>query len=174
RASGRQIRPRDTLIVGVVAVVFTSVGYSSGDLMPDIFAGIGVAAAANLLYLWKWQPRPERAFWIGLLGYATLVHSTNLALTVVLVVASFAHSQWSKVRIGLPQLLSVTACVVMGVLVQALFSRTVESATGAAPVRAPFVAMRLIADGPGYAYLNEHCSTEPYLYCRVLRQHHPY
>jgi hypothetical protein len=64
--------------------------------------------------------------------------------------------------------------VVIGVLGQAFFSRTVESATGAAPVRPPFVAMRLIADGPGYAYLKEHCSTEAYLYCRVLRQDHPY
>jgi hypothetical protein len=28
--------------------------------------------------------------------------------------------------------------------------------------------MRLIADGPGYVYLREHCGAEPYFYCRTL------
>ena len=42
--------------------------------------------------------------------------------------------------------------------------------TGASPVRPPSIPMRLIADGPGYAYLMDHCDIERLIYCRVLSQ----
>jgi hypothetical protein len=50
---------------------------------------------------------------------------------------------------------------------QAMFNMAVARATGEAPVRPPFVAARIIHDGPGYRYLKEHCPQPDLIFCRA-------
>jgi hypothetical protein len=173
RASDRRIRTRHALLIGTVAALATPLGYTSNNLMPGIFTGLGLLAEANLLFLWNWQSRAEKAFWIVVLAYALLVHSTNILLGVALLILSIGYAAWRRLGVKLAPLASVGVCIMVGLLGQFAFAEAVKVSTGAAPVRPPFVAMRLIADGPGYAYLQEHCSTERYLYCRVLQQRNP-
>jgi hypothetical protein len=49
-----------------------------------------------------------------------------------------------------------------------VFSWGVSHATGAAPLRPPFLAARIIDDGPGYEYLREHCPEARLIFCRTL------
>jgi hypothetical protein len=173
RATSGTVRASHLLLIGLITAAATSAGYDSTRVMPDIFTGIGFLAEANLLFLWTWQARAERSFWVCMLAYAQLVHSANIMLFGALLAVSLGYAYWRRAPLGIPQISSVVGCVAIGLLGQAGFSQTVKATTGAPPVRPPFIAMRLIADGPGYVYLEEHCSTEKYLYCRVLSQRNP-
>jgi hypothetical protein len=102
------------------------------------------------------------------LAYSLLVHTTNLMLCLAIVLLWAIYGLLRKPRLNFRPLLGVGACLAIGFLGQFAFGLCVKAATGHAPVRPPFIAMRLIADGPGYTYLREHCSTERYIYCRVL------
>ena len=174
RAQGREVPPTTVLIIGLIAALGTPLGFVAGSLMPEIFTGMGVLALANLLFLWGWQSRPEKVFWIAILAYSMLVHSTNIMLAFALLAVSLAYMLWRKLPINLAQLASIGGCIAGGLLGQTAYSMAVKSVTGEPPVRAPFIAMRLIADGPGYDYLKENCLKERYVYCRVLGQEHPH
>jgi hypothetical protein len=173
RAMGAQLRASHIAMIGAIAVLATPLGYVSAHLLPDIFAGIGLLALANLLFLWSWQSRPERIFWIAMLAYAQLVHSTNMLLATALLIGAIPYDLLRKTRVNLAPLAAVAGCIAAGALGQFLFVQAVKEGTGAPPVRPPFLAMRVIADGPGHAYLREHCPTEKSFYCNVVRQQHP-
>ena len=170
RAQGTAIPQGRVLLIGLIAPLATSLGFFSAYLMPDIFTGLGVLAVANLLFFWNFQSRVEKTFWISLLAYAMLVHSTNLVLSAGLIPVSIAYALWQRIPISGAQLASIGCCIAGGLLGQAAYSMAVKAGTGESPVRIPFIAMRLIADGPGYDYLKAHCATERYVYCRVLDQ----
>jgi len=174
RAQGRAISLGAALAIGAAIALLTSASFSISYLMPSVFTGLGLMAVSNLLFLWRWQLRPEKWFWCAVLGYSVLVHSTNLLLFTALVIVALIAGILGSIRFAAVQVISVLMCLTVGILGQAAFSHAVKVSTGAPPVRPPFVATRLIADGPGYAYLRRHCTSEPYIYCRVLRQTHPY
>jgi hypothetical protein len=102
------------------------------------------------------------------LAYSVLAHSTNLMLCVALLVVCAAWRAWRKDSVNPQALIGVAACVLVGFLGQLAFNQAVKATTGHPPVRPPFIAMRLIADGPGYAYLQKHCPDERIIYCRAL------
>lgn len=172
-AAGRDIGPLAPLLIGLVAAVGTSAGFFSGHLMPGIFTGLGMLALANLLFLWDRLSRAESIFWCAMLAFAVLAHSTNLLLFSILAGIFLGSAFARRLPVSVSQFLCVVGCIATGAAGQVLFSRAVAATTGAAPVRPPFIAMRLIEDGSGYAYLQEHCGREHYIYCRVLRQGDP-
>ena len=168
RTSGGRIGQPVQLLIGLGAAVLTPAAFFAGYLMPDIFGGFALLAAANLLFLWQWQSRAVRAFWFALLAYSMLVHSLNLLMVAAVAILSFAYGRAQGLRLSGTAFAGIGVCVVIAALGQAAFGQAVTAMTGAGPVRPPFLAMRLIADGPGFAYLERHCGTEKYVYCRVL------
>lgn len=173
RVAGTTTRPFQTVLIGVVVLAATPLAYFTSYLMPDVFGGFALLAAASLLCLWDHLPKWSRVFWLILLGYSLLVHNVNLTLITALLVLAILFAWWRKVPLNRYQLAGLGACVAVAMAGQAGFGQIVKTMTGAPPVRPPFIAMRLIADGPGYVYLKEHCSTERYIYCRVLSQTNP-
>lgn len=173
RAVGTKARPFQALLIGIVVLAGTPLAYFTSYLMPDVFGGFALLAAASLLFLWDHLPKGSRAFWLILLGYSLLVHNVNLTLIAVLSVLAIMFAWWRKLPLNRSQLAGLGACIAIAMVGQAGFGQVVKAMTGASPVRPPFIAMRLIADGPGYAYLKEHCSTERHIYCRVLSQTNP-
>jgi hypothetical protein len=173
RVVGTRMRASGLIMIGLLLVAATPLAFFAGYLMPDIFGGFALLATANILFLWRNLSRTERAFWLALLAYSLLVHSVNLMMVSGLTVISIAFAWWRRIVLSRYQLGGLVACLAIAVLGQAAFGLAVKSMTGAAPVRPPFIAMRLIADGPGYTYLKENCSTDHYIYCRVLGQLDP-
>ena len=173
RAAGTRIPPSSLVFIGMVVIAATPMAFFAGYLMPDIFGGFALLATANILFLWRNLARAERIFWITVLAYSLLVHSVNLMMVGGLTVASIAFAWWRRIDVNKYQLGGLVACLAVALVGQSAFGLAVKSMTGAAPVRPPFVAMRLIDDGPGYRYLETHCSTERYIYCRVLGQSEP-
>ena len=168
RSRGAEVHPAAMLTIGLVTALGTSLGYFSGYLMPDLFTGLTVLAVSNLLFLSPWQSGSEKLFWSATLAYSLLVHSTNLMLCTAIVLLWIVYATLRKPRANLRPLIGVAACIGIGVLGQLAFGIGVKAETGHPPVRPPFIAMRLIADGPGYSYLQKHCGTEHFIYCQAL------
>jgi len=168
RALGQEIPPATVLLIGVVTAAATSLGYFAGYLMPDLFTGLAALALANLLFLSPWLERLEKPFWWAVLAYSLLVHSTILMMGVAIVLLWAIYGVFRRSRFDFRPILGVGVCIAIGALGQVAFNQGVRLMTGYPPVRPPFIAMRLIADGPGYSYLQEHCTKERYIYCRTL------
>ena len=173
KAAGTQMQASSLAAIGLLMMAATPIAYFAGYLMPDIFGGFALLATGHILFLWRNLSRAERTFWLALLAYSLLVHSVNQMLVAGLTVAAVAFALFRRMPVGKSQIAGVLACLAVAIVGQSAFGLAVKSMTGSAPVRPPFIAMRLIADGPGLAYLRDHCATEPFIYCRVLTQARP-
>ncbi|WP_205480379.1 hypothetical protein [Sphingomonas arenae] len=167
RASGTTARAPPSLLIGVGLAVATPLGFFVSYLMPDLFGALGLLAMMNLLFLRQQLSRRARAFFLAVLAFAVLSHSVNLTFTLLLLLTIVAVRLILRRGPTSPALLAVAGCVAIGFAGQLAFDLTVKRLTGAAPVRPPFVAMRLIADGPGLDFLREHCASQPFIYCRL-------
>jgi len=153
------------LVIGALLAAFTPVAYFADFLMPDIFGALGLLAFAHLAFLWKENNRASRAFWFLLLLSAMLFHTANIVLTAVLTAVG-ALCAVLKVGPAGMKFRAIAAALLLAAAGQALFSWSVKHATGAPPIRPPFVAARIIDDGPGYDYLREHCPQADLIFCR--------
>jgi len=154
------------LLLGTCLAAFTPVAYFASYLMPDIFGALGLLAFAQLAFLWKQNGRATRAFWFVLLLAAMLFHTANFLL-IGLLTASPAASVALKLAPPKAQFPAIGLALVLAIMGQAFFTWSVKHATGAAPVRPPFVAARIIDDGPGYDYLRENCPEAKLVFCRA-------
>ena len=167
RAMGRETTHLFTVGTGVALAAFTPIGYFASYLLPDVFGGLGLLAVGHLLFFWQQQSRASRLFWFALLALATLFHTANILLVTLLALAA-ATGLAFRLPASKPGLAAIASTVVIGLSGQFAFSWGVEHATGAAPVRPPFLAARIIDDGPGYEYLREHCPEIRFVFCRAV------
>ena len=167
RAMGRKTTHLFMVGVGIALAAFTPIGYFASYLLPDVFGGLGLLAVGHLLFFWQQQSRASRLFWFALLALATLFHTANILLVTLLALAA-ATGLAFRLPASKPGLAAIASTVVIGLSGQFAFSWGVEHATGAAPVRPPFLAARIIDDGPGYEYLREHCPEIRFVFCRAV------
>jgi hypothetical protein len=161
------------LLVGALLLLslLTPVGYFAGFAMPDIFAALAIIAGGNIAFGWHVQAKLLRLFWVVILTVSVLFHSATLliiaGLTLILLVARLMRPKLRGMGRSWPLMLALAA----GLFGEALFGYVVEHVTGWPPVRPPFVTARLIEDGPGQRYLNEHCDGPTrFLICRYRKR----
>jgi len=128
--------------------------------MPDIFAGCSAIAAALLTLGWSRLNAWERAGLGLLLCFAAMIHGSH-SLIAVAVLASGLLAGWlmkaPRRDMGLAAA-TILGAIVAAVAINGLYWKAVEYKTGDTPGRPPFLAMRLIADGPGRNYLRASCA----------------
>ncbi|QTD55879.1 hypothetical protein [Parasphingorhabdus cellanae] len=156
------------LSIGLLVVFLSSAAFFSGFLMPDIFAGLGLLSFVHLAAFWDRQGRAERLFWFGLLLAAMLFHNTNVLITVSLLALVILGNITKFLQAGWRPVLVVVTSILLSFGGQSVFYWGVTKYSGNAPVMPPFLAARVIDDGPGYKYLEKHCGTEDLKFCRVL------
>ena len=144
----------------MLALATTPLAWFTAMVMPDVMTGPAVVAAAVLLVGWRRERAAGRAFRAGIAGYAALVHSSHVAILLVLGIAGLA---FARARAGAAMLI---AAALVGVAGEAAFARGVTALTGSAPIRPPFVTARLAEDGPARAYLQRHCGSVDFRLCR--------
>ena len=167
RGMSRETSRRITVGVGAALAAFTPISYFASYLLPDVFGGLGLLAVGHLLFFWRQQSRASRLFWFALLALATLFHTANMLLVGFVALAGAVGLAF-RLPASKPGLAAIVGTVIIGFLGQFAFSWGVEHATGAAPVRPPFLAARIIDDGPGYDYLREHCPEVRFIFCRTV------
>lgn len=164
RSTGRPVNPQSLAMVLIATGLATSVGYFSAYMVPDIFAALAALAVATLVAFGHELPRREKIFWWLLLVAALCFHSANLLIFALFAaVAALLFLISGRIR-QFPTAL-LLAALVLGLLSEMVFSTGVRAVTGQAPIRPPFVAARLIDDGPGRAYLRERCAGSTLLLC---------
>lgn len=149
--------------IGVAAI--TALPWFAGFLMPDIFAGLAIFAAVIVLTGWAREPLAWRLFWAGVLCLAALVHSSHVLLLVGLGVAGLLLRLLRGPVVRLVPIAVVFAAAGVGVAGDAAFQLGIGAALHRPTVRPPFLAVRLIADGPGAAYLRDTCPASGFALC---------
>lgn len=139
-------------------------------LMPDLFSGITIVAAAVVLVGWRRERPLVRGYLVAVLALTALVHSSNVLLIGSLAV-SFAA--WTLIRTrrasgGITRLIPpavLLGCALVGLAGESAFTAAITNITGQAPIRPPFLTARFVDDGPGTAYLRANCSHSDLLLC---------
>ena len=145
-------------LMGLLAAV-TPLAFFSGFAMPDIFAFIGAVAAAAALFCWD-RLRPfDRAGVCVALFAALLFHTSHLmsgvlwiGLGVGLLTAAGAPLRTAGIRV-----LPIACALVAAMACNLAFNLVWRADHGLKPLRPPFLAARILADGPGRLYLREVC-----------------
>lgn len=154
--------------IAVAALAFlTPLGFHTAFVMPDIFAGIFVVAALILILerelAWK-----EMLVLTGLLAFSATMHATIIALGLVLIVLVVACRFVPPFRSGVNQkaAAAIAAALILCVGFGAIYKKGAELITGNTMHNAPYLAGRVIADGPGARYIETHCDEGRFAICR--------
>ena len=163
------------LMLGALAV--SPLPFFASFLMPDLFTGCAMLAAAALLGGWDRESRGARIAWIAMATFAALCHASHILILLLLasataglvllrrIIARQATSSWQLSGAGA---VAIATAALLGLAGDAAFTTAVRHATGRDPIRPPFVTARLVADGFAGPFLARNCSVErqPYVLCR--------
>ena len=147
-----------TLIAAPVAVAaLGALPFYVAYMMPDIFAAVSILMMATLVAFTRSLTRKQLLLALAVLVFAVISHRSHflivaLAAPVAACVALVSDRKHVLVIGG-----AIAAAAVLGALEIRAYSAAAERATGKAAAIAPYLTARLIEDGPGYAYLLEHC-----------------
>jgi putative flippase GtrA len=138
----------------------TSLPWVASFAMPDIFAAVMIAAIALILFY-----RSELARWeqIGVIALATAsisFHGSHLLLAIALIPAGVVLARMLRAE---PRTIKVYAGVLASAVAVCMaaswiYAQAIQWKTGDELRRPPFLAARVIADGPGRAYLRDSCA----------------
>jgi hypothetical protein len=137
-------------------------------LIPDLFTAPMVLLIAALFAGWPGLKRHQIALLAGVIGVCTLMHTSNAPiafLTLLLgnVVLLLARRQLLQPLIGSAL---VAASLFLALVISVALTNHAEKSLGARPLQPPFLSARVIDDGPGKKYLQNHCSMSPYVLCQ--------
>lgn len=148
------------LLVTLALSGTSSVAFFASYLVPDLFAALGILAAANLCT--APLTRPGAIFWTNIVCLSAAFHTANISILAVMLVVGLV--------VRAPAAWLIAFGVIVGIASEAAFNIAVERQFGNAPVRPPFVEARLIADGIGATYLRETCPSSGFALCRYTNR----
>ena len=140
-----------------LAAALGSAGFFTAFLMPDIFAAILLLSIAGLAAFAPDLRRGSALALLALGALAVVLHLSHLAIALLAVPgAALACLAFGNRRWWLSVLL-VALIAATGLVERMAFTFSVETATREHVIYLPFFTARLIADGPGKAYLDATC-----------------
>lgn len=161
RAAFAGASPLEHLAVIALLAVGTTLPFYVGFAMPDAWAGVGLAALATLVFLAeRLGPATRAALALLVLAAFTFHQSNAMAAVPALIAAALAarlvwKAPWRRMAPGLGLAAGALVCAIG---LQAGYLAAVQAATGE-PLRSPpFLAARVLADGPGRTYLRRSCA----------------
>ena len=154
------VPPAMRLLVVAGLAAATSLPWFAGYLMPDLYAGLLILAAALLAFAWDGMRRGERLGVVALWTAALTFHLSHLLLGWLLAILAAllpGRSVGRGLRLALP------ACG--AVALQAGLGWIGFGAPGLMPQSAPFLLARSWEDGPARAYLRQACPDAGWTIC---------
>ena len=154
---------------GLAVAGLTAAPLFTSYLMPDFLAGLAVLALVRLV-LPPARSWPETLAWAALLFFALVSHVSHLLVAAGLLVCAVALLPLLRLPRSGSGSVVVAAVLMLAVAAEMLFTVAVSKVYSGAPQRPPFLAARMIADGPGMTLLAETCTdgAQPYVYCRYM------
>jgi hypothetical protein len=155
------------MVTAITLGLVSSLPFFASFLLPDVFAGLSLLAAANLLALGD-RLRPwERVFWVSILAAAVVFHPSHLAIVVVLLAAAVMAWLFSA-KISQVGIVALAFATGIGVASEFGFALVIEKLQGVQVSRPPVIMARIVADGPGAAYLREKCPQAGFVACEFV------
>jgi hypothetical protein len=155
------------VFTAVTLGVASSLPFFTSFLLPDVFAGLALLAAANLLALGHRLTRWEQIFWISILAAAVVFHPSHLAIIVALLATAIIARLFSK-NISRVGILALTLAAGIGFTSEILFALVVKNVLGVQISRPPVIMARIVADGPGASYLSRKCPQAGLVACEFV------
>ena len=154
-------------------VIITPVSFFISLLMPDVFASFLILATIILAGFWDALKPRDRIIVSAIILYSALTHTSHLLLLIflgaVFACTCYITERNTKTFRSFSKRATVlTAIILIGFLGELAFLFGAHYTVGADPVRPPFVMARVIADGPGYQFLQKHCATKHYVVCNYI------
>jgi hypothetical protein len=151
--------------------------FFTGFAMPDVWAGIGAVSLAALLFAHRRIKVVSRTMLGALLLACVAFHATNgIVLALAAGMTSAVAIRWlgRAPRSLVPGLGWLAVALVIAALLNGAYVGAIRSATGETLRSPPFLAARLLADGPGRNYLRASCThpshdTPRWALCRFSR-----
>jgi hypothetical protein len=167
----RMVVPKNHALIAVLAtaILATPIAVFACLFMPDVFTGIAILAVVNLIAFGHRLSRSMQLIWFILLLGAMLFHTSHFLISVVLLPIGIIIAYWITKRIPVTALFVIICALIGTAGAQSGFGRLVEKVYGEPPMRPPFLSARIIADGPGYKYLQKTCPTNGYALCAYLQ-----
>jgi hypothetical protein len=172
----RSILPMRTVLWYLFLVAFlsllTSASWFASLIMPDILGPVLYLCIYLLVFARDDLSRRERIAVVGIACWAVASHATHLMLGagICLLLAAL----WPIFRNGfmsgrLRALGQVAAIVLIAAFAQVALNSYLYGKPSLNGERPPFLTARLIADGPGRWYLEQHCSEAKFAGCGRVR-----
>jgi hypothetical protein len=158
--------PKFIFTAGTLGLL-SSLPFVASFLLPDVFAGLSILAAANLLVLGDRLMRWEWVFWVSILGTAVVFHPTHLAIVMMLLAVAVIARLLTK-KISVVGVMTLAFAAGIGFASEIGFDLVVEKLLGVRVSRPPVILARVIADGPGAAYLREKCPQAGLVVCEFV------
>jgi putative flippase GtrA len=149
-----------TALVAEAAVAFGStLPFFAGFTMPDVFSGYAAASTILLMVFWERLAASERIGLAVLLGLSMTFHTSHMLTTIALLaIGAMLLRLFKAPRLAaMASGLTVFAAILGALLANATYREAVLLKTGDEMRRPPFLAMRVLADGPGRLYLRYAC-----------------
>lgn len=154
-------RPLEHLGVMAALAVGTTLPFFAGFAMPDLWAGVGLAALAALLFAREGLGRVTQGALAVLVLAAMTFHQSNGMVAVLAVAAAVVAARlvWkTSWRRTAPGLGLFAAALATALALQSGYVLAVKMATGDNLRSPPFLVARSLADGPGRVYLRRSCA----------------
>jgi hypothetical protein len=172
--SVRSIRPQRTipayLALIVLLSIFTSLSWYASLVLPDILGPVLYLAIYLLVFAGSTLSRMERWALYALSCWAVASHATHLMLAVglCLLLATLALLSRQNRRGKLQSIGSVALVVLLAAVAQLALNGYLYGRPSLNGERPPFLAARIVSDGPGRWYLERHCGEVKWVLCDHL------
>jgi len=167
---------RPIFLVALIAAftVATGLPWLSGQLMPDLFAGLAVIALYLLVFRAETLARWELAALVVLLAFSASIHNATLAVVVVMLLAGIAVRLLRPQLVPAVGLIRVAAAIVFSAVILLTANFAVTGRVAWTPGGSAFVFSRLVHDGIAHRFLEDNCPNPRYELCkyRARLPHH--
>lgn len=167
----RSILPRRTiqcyLILVALLAGFSSMSWFASLIMPDILGAVLYLSIYLLVFVWEGLSRSERVT-LGIVSWwAVASHATHLMLAIGLCAClALVGLLWRQTMRGRWKGIAVAViAILLAAGAQAALNTYLYGQPSLNGDRPPFLMARIIADGPGRWYLEQHCPQANFAIC---------
>lgn len=165
-----------SLAVAAAIAFLTSAAWYAAFAVPDIWAGVTIAASLALTLYLDQLKSSARVLLVLIIALGITVHGSHLLVALSVLGAGAAAHFWLSgfTRKDLSRKIAWFASpplLAMAALLTTSYAAFGE--TSLAPKRYPMLLARSVADGPGAWHLRDHCATEHYAICEIFGPNPP-
>lgn len=170
----RSVRPQQTapayLALIVPLSIFTSLSWYASLVLPDILGPLLYLSIYLLVFAGSTLSRAERGPLYLFSWWAIASHATHLMLAAGLcaLLALLALFARGNRRLRLQSIVPVAMVVLLAALAQLALNGYLYGHPSLNGERPPFLAARIVSDGPGRLYLERHCGQVKWVICDHL------